>query len=89
MKRRWMLILAGSLLGGALAQLGLTSCTSKQASAATTDCQAWAVGQLDLVPPYNGPADLGVAKSTLVPAGWEPFSGESNVDIVYIRKCVQ
>ncbi len=91
MKQRWIIILCGSVLGGGLAQVALTSCATKANATppATTDCQSWAVGELPLNGPYSGPPDLGVTKSSLVPAGWEPFSGWSQTDLVYIRKCIQ
>jgi hypothetical protein len=89
MKRRWIIILCGSVLGGGLAQLALTSCATKATAATPTDCQSWAVGELSIPTTSAGPADPGVAKSSLVPAGWEPFSGWSQTDLVYIRKCVQ
>ncbi len=91
MKRGWAVVLLGSVLGGALAQIALSSCTTR-ADAATpsvSDCQNWAAAELALVPPFNGPSDPGVFKSTLVPPGWEPFAGWSQTDLVYVRKCVQ
>lgn len=89
MKRRWIIILCGSMVGGGLAQVALTSCATKANATTPTDCQSWAVGELPLDPPFGGPADPGVTKSTLVPAGWEPFSGWSQTDLVYVRKCIQ
>ncbi len=88
MKRTWILIL-GSMIGGGLAQVGLSSCATKVNAATTADCQNWAVGELALLPPFTGPTDPSVSKSTVVPPGWEPFSGWSQTDLVYIRKCVQ
>jgi hypothetical protein len=88
-KRRWGLIFLGSILGGGFAQVVLSSCATNVSAADATGCQSWAVGELNLDPPFGGPADPGVKKPTLVPAGWEPFGGWSQTDLVYIRKCVQ